>query len=561
MDRRPWHDWYPREVPTTLDYPLVPLTSLLTEAAGRYAERIALSFYGKTTTYHELLRDAYRFADALRRLGVGKGDRVALLLPNVPQYVICYFGILFAGGIVVQLNPLHVERELKRHIADAGAETIVCLDLLLPRVRNIRETAGLKRVIVTGIRERLPWLKRMLYPLVQKRSGSPPSFDPEAEQLFVLSRLLRSANPLPVEPDVDPEQDVAVLQYTGGTTGTPKGVMLTHRNLVANVRQCAAWMYRAGLGGEVMLTAVPLFHVYGMTVCMNFGLSIGAKLVLVPRFEIEQLLRTIHREKPTLFPGAPTMYIAINHHPRAAVRYRLDSIRCCISGSAPLPQEVQQQFETLTGGRLVEGYGLSECSPVTHANPLWERRKTGSIGLPWPDTDCKIVDHDSGEELPPNRIGELLIRGPQVMKGYWGRPEETAETLVDGWLRTGDMARMDEEGYFYIVDRKKDMIIAGGYNIFPREVEEALFEHPDVQEAAVIGIPDEYRGETVKAFVVRKPGTNVTEADLDAHCRARLAPYKVPRSYEFRESLPKSMVGKVLRRELKEAEEKERRQA
>lgn len=556
MERRPWHRFYPQEVPPTLDYPSSPVTSLLKEAANRFPERTALTFFGKTTSYRELLDRACRFADALLRLGVRPGMRVGLLLPNMPQYVIAYYGVLFAGGIVVQLNPLHVERELLRHLTDAEADTIVCLDLLLPRVRQIREKAGLKRIIVTGIREELPPVKKALYPFVQKRGGGAAGYDAEAEQLFVFHRLLRSAQPVPTEPKPDVHVDVAVLQYTGGTTGTPKGVMLTHANLTANVRQCGAWLYKIAEGQEIILAAVPLFHVYGMTVCMNFGLSVGANIVLVPKFEATDLLKTIHRCKPTIFPGAPTMYIAINHHPQAAVKYRLSSIRCCISGSAPLPLEVQQRFEQLSGGRLVEGYGLSECSPVTHVNPLWERRKAGSIGLPWPDTDSVIVGPDSLEPLPPNEIGELLIRGPQVMKGYWRRPEETAQTLVDGWLRTGDMAFMDEDGYFHIVDRKKDMIIAGGFNIFPREVEEVLFEHPEVKEAAVIGIPDDYRGETVKAYIVRKAGSDVAEAELDRFCRDKLASYKVPRVYEFRDSLPKTMVGKVWKKELREEPER-----
>lgn len=553
MDRRPWHTRYPQEVPPTLEYPSVPLTSLLSEAAEKYPDRTAITFFDKKTTYKALLAQSYRFADALKRLGLRKRDRVALLLPNMPQYIVGYYGILFAGGIVVQLNPLHVERELLRHLSDSGAETIVCLDLLLPRVRGIREKAGLKRIIVASVRDALPVVKKALYPIAQKRKGQPlPKYDAKAEQLFEFPRLLRGASPTPFTPSVDPREDVAVLQYTGGTTGAPKGVMLTHANLTANVRQCDSWLYKAEQGQETVLAAVPLFHVYGMTVCMNFGLSIGANIVLVPKFDIELLLKTIHRCKPTIFPGAPTMYIAINHHPLSAIKYDVSSIRCCISGSAPLPLEVQQQFERLTGGRLVEGYGLSECSPVTHANPIWGERKTGSIGLPWPDTDCRVVDPNNGEEVVCGTIGELLVRGPQVMKGYWNKPEETAAAMADGWLHTGDMAYTDEEGYFYIVDRKKDMIIAGGYNIFPREVEEVLFEHPDVQEAAVIGVPDEYRGETVKAFIVRKAGSIATESELDAHCRSRLAPYKVPRIYEFREELPKTMVGKVLRRELRE---------
>ncbi|MFK7691839.1 long-chain-fatty-acid--CoA ligase [Paenibacillus sp. HJGM_3] len=554
LTQRPWVTSYPNEIRPEQSIPAIPLTSYLKEAAVQYANRPALVYFGASMSYKELLDSAYRFAYALQRLGIEKGDRVALMLPNIPQYVICYYGTLLLGAIVVQTNPLYVERELIYHLNDSRADTIVCLDVLYSRIRSIREKVNLKRVIVTGIPDYLPTLKKWLYPVVQKRKGmKPPVIDLEKEGIFTLSRLLRQAEPRPVEPErIDPEEDVAVLQYTGGTTGTAKGVMLTHRNLVANVEQCRSWLYRMGPGQETVMAAVPLFHVYGMTVCMNFSVAVGGKLALIPRFEVDTLLQTIHKEKPTIFPGAPTMYIALNHHPKAAVKYQLTSVRCCISGSAPLPAEVQQQFEALSGGRLVEGYGLSECSPVTHANPIWEKRKTGSIGIPWPSTDCRIVDPETGEELAAGEVGEMEIRGPQVMKGYWNRPQETEAVLREGWLRTGDMASMDEEGYFYIVDRKKDMINAGGFKVFPREVEEVLFEHPSVLEAAVIGIPDEYRGESVKAYVVAKPGTTLTEEELDVYCRSKLAAYKVPRKYEFRETLPKSMVGKVLRRLLHE---------
>lgn len=554
MNQRPWLSSYPEEVRPEQEIPAIPLTNYLKDAARSYPNQTAISFLGGTMRYSELLDAAYRFAHSLQRLGVVKGDRVALMLPNVPQYVICYYGTLLLGAIVVQTNPLYVERELIHHLNDSQADTIVCLDLLYPRIRAIREKVKLKRIIVTGIPDYLPMLKKWLYPLVQKRQGKKPvHIDEHEEQIFLLRKLLKQAEPLPIEPvQLDPGEDIAVLQYTGGTTGTAKGVMLTHRNLVANVEQCRSWMYKTEYGQETMMAAVPLFHVYGMTVCMNFSIASGARISLLPRFEIEPLLRTIHAEKPTIFPGAPTMYIAINHHPLTAVKYDLSSVRCCISGSAPLPAEVQQRFEAITGGRLVEGYGLSECSPVTHLNPIWEKRKTGSIGLPWPSTDCRIIDPDTGEEQPVGAVGELEVSGPQVMKGYWNRSAETAEVLRDGWLRTGDMAYMDEEGYFYIVDRKKDMIIAGGYKIFPREVEDVLYEHPTVQEAAVIGIADNYRGESVKAYIVTKANVSVTEEELDRYCRSKLAAYKVPRVYEFREDLPKSMIGKVLRRVLQE---------
>jgi long-chain acyl-CoA synthetase len=554
LDQRPWLFSYPKEVKFQQDIPIVPITHYLEEAADRFPYHSAISFFGGTIRYKELLELSYRFSHALQRLGVQRGDRVALMLPNIPQYVICYYGALFLGAVVVQTNPLYVERELINHLNDSHADTIVCLDLLYPRIRAIREKVKLKRIIVTGIPDYLPYPKKWLYPFAQKRKGvQPVQIDEHQEQIFVLQNLLRKAPKHPFEQTVvNPEEDLAVLQYTGGTTGTAKGVMLTHRNLVANIEQCRSWMYRAVPGKETMLAVVPLFHVYGMTVCMNYSIAIGAKLVLIPRFDILTLLKTIHSEKPTFFPGAPTMYIALNNHPLTSVKYNLSSIRCCISGSAPLPSEVQNTFEALSSGRLVEGYGLSECSPITHVNPIWEKGKSGSIGLPWPNTDCRVVDSDSGVEMPVGEIGELEISGPQVMKGYWNRPEETAAVLKEGWLRTGDMGYMDEDGYFYIVDRKKDMIIAGGYKIFPREVEDVLFEHPSVLEAAVIGIPDDYRGESVKAYIIPKDGQSVTDEELDYYCRTKLASYKVPRVYEFRTELPKSMIGKVIRRVLKE---------
>lgn len=510
----------------------------------------ALNFLGKTMKYKVLIAEAYRFANALIDLGVSKGDRVALMLPSSPQYVICYYGVLFMGGTVVQTNPLYVEKELLHHLSDAAANTIVCLDLVYPRVKKIRDQVALRHVIVTSIKDYLPFPKNWLYPIVQKKKGAYVVIDYQKEPVISLKELISQASPKPVTVKLDPEKDVAVLQYTGGTTGTAKGVMLTHYNLVVNVRQCQAWMHKSEKGKESILTVVPLFHVYGMTICMNYGISMAGRLILVPKFEINSLLKAIHSQKPTIFPGAPTMYIAIINHPDVA-KYNISSINCCISASASLPIEVKQKFEQLTGGKLVEGYGLSEASPATHVNPIWGRNVKGSIGIPYPDTECKVIDSTTEEEVEPGQIGELIIKGPQVMKGYWNQPEETAATLKDGWLYTGDMGTMDEDGYFFIVDRKKDVIIAGGFNIYPRDIEEVLYEHPSVQEAAVIGVPDDYRGETVKAFIVLKQGAEVTESELNEFCRERLASYKVPRIYEFRADLPKTMIGKVLRRELK----------
>lgn len=551
---KPWIASYPPETAPSLEYPRVPLTHFLEQAAAEFPDHPALYFMGRRITYRELLAMSYQFANALIKRGVKKGDRVAVMLPNSPQAVIGYYGSLMAGATVVMTNPLYTERELIHQLNDSGAETIITLDLLYSRVAAVKASTPLKRLMITSVGDFLPFFKKMLYPLVQKKQGHHPQITYGGDVEPFLSVLKESAIN-PVTPEVDPEKDIALLQYTGGTTGLAKGVMLTHRNLVANALQCQAVMYKFVRGRERILAALPLFHVYGMTTVMNKGISIAAEIILVPKFNVKQILKLIDKTKPTLFPGAPTMYIGLINHPDLP-KYDLSSIAACVSGSAPLPVEVQRRFEELTGGRLVEGYGLTEASPVTHSNPIWGKRISGSIGLPWPDTDCRIVDPSTGEELPQGEIGELAVKGPQVMLGYWNRPEETAAVLRDGWLLTGDMGYMDADGYFYVVDRKKDMIIAGGYNIYPREVEEVLFEHSAVQEAAVIGVPDPYRGETVKAFIVLKEGAQVSEEELERHCRQRLAAYKIPRIYEFRKELPKTMVGKVLRRQLLEEEKK-----
>jgi long-chain acyl-CoA synthetase len=549
----PWLASYPAEIPPQLEISNIHVTEWLQQAAEKYAHKEAIFFMGTRIRFGELYALAQKFAENLIRRGLKAGDRVSLMLPNCPQYVIAYYGTLYAGGVVVQTNPLYAEHDLSHQLIDSEAKFIVCLDLVYPRLRKVLPATFLRMVIVTGIQNYLPFPKNMLYPLIQKRKGILKPIDYEADGLVRWNEMIRplEQNKTQLQAVGNPD-DVAVLQYTGGTTGKAKGAMLTHRNLVANVEQCQAWMYRCRPGEETLIAAVPLFHVYGMTVCMNYCMSIGARLVLVPRFDVKMLLQTIHRERPTLFPGAPTMYIAVINHPELK-RYRLDSIHTCISGSAPLPREVQEKFESLTGGKIVEGFGLSEAAPVTHCNPIWGRNVNGSIGVPWPSTDAKIIDAE-GRDARLGEVGELIVRGPQVMKGYWNQPEETAVTLKDGWLHTGDLAYMDEAGYFYIVDRKKDVIIASGFKVYPREVEEVLFEHSAVQEAAVVGAPDPYRGETVKAFIVLKEGRSVTEEELDTFCREKLAPYKVPRLYEFRRELPKSFIGKTLRRVLVDEE-------
>ncbi len=552
---RPWLESYPEGVPRSLDYPRVPLQHLLEEAARRFPDHPAIIYYGRRISYQELDELTRMIAAALHELGVRKGDRVSLNLPNLPQFVIAFYGTLRLGAIAVQTNPMYTERELIELVEDSGAETMITLDLLYPRVAAIQPKTHLKRVILTGAGEFLPGLKRALYPLKLRLEGKRVKLGGKGKgEFYRFGELLRSCRTLrPPKVELSPEEDVAVLQYTGGTTGMPKGAMLTHWNLVANALQTRAWFLQAEEGEERTLAVLPFFHVYGMTVAMNLTVALGSAMILVPRFQIDEVLKLISKFRPTMFPGAPTIYVALNSHPHIK-RYRISSIKECISGSAPLPVEVKRRFEELTGGRLVEGYGLSEASPVTHCNPLDGRDVPGSIGIPLPDTDAKIVDPESGEELGVGEVGELLVRGPQVMKGYWRRPEETAQALRGGWLHTGDIARMDERGYFYIVDRRKDVIIASGYNVYPREVEEVIHQHPKVAEAAVIGVPDPYRGETVKAFIVPKEGEELDEEELLAFLRERLARYKVPKLIEFRESLPKTAVGKVLKRELRAQE-------
>ncbi|MUV39381.1 Long-chain-fatty-acid--CoA ligase [Lentibacillus sp. JNUCC-1] len=553
MAQKRWHKHYPKEIPKTIDYDQAPLHAFLLSSAESYPKKKALHFMGKDMSYEELLGEAKQMAGYFQRLGVSKGDRISIMLPNCPQSVIAYYGALMAGATVVQTNPLYTERELEYQLKDSGSKIIVCLDILFPRVTNIKEETDIEHVIVTGIKDYLPFPKNLVYPFIQKKQYKMVVNVTPSKDTHVWKSIINEAPPVYEIVDVDPLEDLALLQYTGGTTGYPKGVMLTHYNLVANVQMCKAWLYNIKESQETILGVLPFFHVYGMTTVMNMSIMISAKMVLMPKFEPEDVLKAIEKQKPTLFPGAPTIYIGLLNHPKLK-NYDLSSIEACISGSAPLPVEVQQQFETITGGRLVEGYGLTESSPVTHANFVWAERVNGSIGVPWPDTDSKVIDMATMEEAPIGEVGEIAVKGPQIMKGYWNNEEETIQTLKDGWLYTGDMGYMDENGYFYIVDRKKDMIIAGGYNIYPREVEEVLYEHEAIQEAAVAGVPDPYRGETVKAYIVLKPGYKTTEEELNKHCRKHLAPFKVPRIYEYMEELPKTAVGKILRRKLVDGE-------
>jgi long-chain acyl-CoA synthetase len=538
-------------VPHAIEYPERPLQHLLDDAAARFPDRAAVTFFGRDLTFSELRGLADRFAGALRALGLQKGDRVSLHLPNCPQFIVAYYGTLKAGGIVVPFNPLYVEREVATQMADSGATIAVTLDLFVDRVRAARVGSRLGHIVVTRINEFFGSLFRMLYPLRARRQGQWPalSFDATTHAFARVLEAAPVAAPAAQRPD-----EVAVLLYTGGTTGTPKGAMLTHRNLVANAHQSASWNPTPPTEVLSIVGVLPFFHSYAMTAVMNGSIVLGRRMVLLPRFETEAVLKAIHRYRPTQFAGVPTMYNALCSHPRVG-RYDLRSILACTSGAAPLPPEVQSRFERTTGVPVLEGYGLTEASPITHITPLRGLHKPGSIGVPVPDTDARIMDLETGTHvLPQGEIGELVIRGPQVMAGYWNRPDETALTLRDGWLYTGDVARMDADGFFYIVDRKKEMLITGGFNVYPREIEDVLYAHPAVLEAALIGVRDLHRGEVGKAFVVLRPGARATADELIAYCREHVAPFKVPATVVFRETLPKSMIGKVLRRVLAEEE-------
>jgi len=551
-----WLTHYPPTIPHTIDYPQKTLHQFLKETSTQFPDKVAIHFLGRELTFKEVYDQSLKLANYLINIGLEKGDRVAIMLPNCPQAVISYYGVLMAGGIVVQTNPLYTERELEYQLNDSGAEILITLDLLYPKAAKMKAITPVKHLIVTGIKDYLPFLKRLLYPLVQKKQQQVIVKIEEKDDEKLFSSIIDANEAREIEISVDPIEDVALLQYTGGTTGFPKAAMLTHHNLISNTLMASYWMYRCERGKESILGVLPFFHVYGMTAVMNLSIMEGYKMILLPRFDPETTLKTIQKQRPTLFPGAPTIYIALLNHPKLK-NYDLSSIKACISGSAPLPVEVQEQFEKVTGGKLIEGYGLTEASPVTHANFLWDgERIKGSIGVPWPDTEARIISLETGEDAKVKEIGELIVRGPQIMKGYWNKPDETEAVLRDGWLYTGDLGYIDEHGYFYIVDRKKDMIIASGYNIYPREVEEVLYEHPKIQEAVVIGVPDAYRGETVKAFIVLKEGAECSEEELRAFMKGKLAPYKVPKIYEFRKELPKTAVGKILRRALAEEEKK-----
>jgi long-chain acyl-CoA synthetase len=549
----PWLAHYEPGVPPTLEYPALPLHGLLEQTAARYPQRIATVFFGAQLSYRALNAAADRFAHALLSFGLKRGDRVALMLPNCPQFLIAFYGTLKAGGVVTAVNPLYTPRELEHQLNDAGVETLVTLTKFYPTVEAVRAKTALQRVIVTNIKESFPAALRLLFTLFKERKEGHRVRLRGVAATYWLRDVLsaqRTANGPGIT--VDPG-DTALLQYTGGTTGTPKGAMLKHAGLVANTLQIRAWLSDFQEAAETMLLALPLFHIFGMGACMSLMVHGAGTMILLPQFRTSDVLQAVSKYRATLFPGVPSMYVALNNSPELR-RVNLKSLRHCFSGAAPLPQEVQQRFEAHIGGHLVEGYGMTEANACV-INPLRGARKPGSIGIPIPDVEARIVDLATGTQtLPPGEVGELAVRCPQQMQGYWHKPDETAQVLRDGWIYTGDIARMDAEGFFYLVDRKKEMILSGGFNVYPRDVEEVLYMHSQVQEAAVIGTPDAFLGECVKAFVVPRDGVSPMPDEIIEFCRQHLVAYKVPKQVEFRASLPKTLVGKVLRRVLIEEE-------
>jgi long-chain acyl-CoA synthetase len=546
--QNPWKDSYPVDIKWDSNIDPATLPALFDQAVKSFAARPCLSFLGKKTTYRETGEMVARFAKGLQGIGVGKGTRVGLCLPNSPFYVIAYYGALKTGATVVNFNPLYAEKEIESQITDSRTEVMVTLNVpqIQPKVEGMLGRTPLKKIVFCELADALPPLKGLVFAFLKKNGGNV-----REDAAHAAFRTLVRNDGRPAPADIAPG-DVAVLQYTGGTTGVPKAAMLTHANLTANIRQVHLWFTGGAPApeGEKMLAVLPFFHVFSMTVQMNLTLITGAELIMLPKFELKNMLKTITREKPTIFAGVPTLYKAIAGYPDIK-RYDLTSLKLCLSGGAPLPETTRAEFRALTGLDLVEGYGLSETSPLATGNPVKGLRKINSIGLPVPRTEIKIADMDTGAQVLPGKEGEICIRGPQVMKGYWNRPEETAAVFdAQGFLRTGDIGYMDADGYIFIVDRIKDMIIASGFKVFPRRVEDAILEHPAVAEVMVAGLKDDYRGETVKAWIVLKEGSTATERDFRDFLHVRLAPYEMPKLMEFRQSLPRTLIGKPDRKTL-----------
>ena len=547
-----WFKSYDPGVPHQLDYPEVPLSDLLIKTAKQYPDKDAVHFYNYQLTYKELLDKVYMMAAGLQNMGVKKGDKVGIMLPNCPQYIISYYATLMAGGVVVQISPFYTHDEMEKIIKDSGAKTIVCLDLISGKIAEFKEQFAIKNVVLVSLASTLPMLKGMLYRM--KLWGTFDAMHNDyLEDIVDFDYLLNSEvkNLREINVDVDPD-DLAVLQYTGGTTGVPKGAMLTHRNLVSNTWMLKAWS-QIGDCEERVLAVLPLFHAYGMTVSMNYCIAVAGEIILMPRFNAAHVAEAMKQFKPTFFPAIPTIYQAMAKY-LDKQNIKLECLRDCISGAAPLPAEVKKFFEKVTGATLVEGYGLSEASPVTHSNPLRGVSKPSCIGVPLPGTDCKICDAETFEELPQGSQGELVIKGPQVMQGYYKNEAENEQAIHDGWLFTGDIAYMDEDGYFHIAGRSKNMIKSAGLNVYPIEVEEAIRKLDEVEDAAVIGVPDEDKGERVKAFIILKKGHEFDKKKMNEHCHKYLAGYKCPSFYELIDEIPKTMIGKTLYRKLRERE-------
>ena len=549
----PWFSSYDKGVPHDIVIPEGGLQNILDTAAETYGQREAIVFQNTHISYRELKELAEKLAASLRRRGVRPGDRVSIMLPNLPQTFIAFWGVMKAGAVAVMTNPLYMESELTHQIKDSGAKHLITLDIFWPKIAALREQLELDVCYVTRVRDALKFPLSWLQPFSARRQGTwvPVPFD--GKEVVAWKDLFKTTERLSVEV-TDAHETIALLQYTGGTTGLSKGAMLTHANLLANLTQLMAIIQQPPEKEHVFLALLPLFHVFGLTITLLLPARMAARVVPMPRYVPADMLEAVKKYQFTAFIGAPSVYISLLQQKNLA-QYDLHHIIFCISGSAPMPVEWLKKFEEVTGTPITEGFGLTEASPVTHANPVFGKQKPGSIGVPVPGTLARIVDTEDGERvLAHNEIGELVIKGPQVMKGYWNRPEETARTIRDGWLYTGDIAYMDEEGYFYIVDRKKDLIIVGGYNVYPREIDEVLHTHPKIREAVTVGVNHRSRGETVKAYIVPEEGANLTVPEVVAFCRQKLASFKVPRLIEFREELPKTMVGKVLRRILREEE-------
>ncbi len=556
---QPWIQSYDPEASRTINYESEPLYAYLEKAAHTFPKRKAIVFRNWKLTYAGLQRKVDAMAAELQRHGLKKGDRVAIMLPNLPQTIISFWAVLRSGCVAVMTNPLYMETELLHQIKDSGAKSMITLDLLWDKINPLREQLGVEKYFITRISDCLAFPLNLLYTFKTKREGKWKDIPHDGVRVFPWLPLTKGKQK-PTDPHIAPKKDLAILQYTGGTTGVSKGCMLSHWNVGCNVQQMASMLYALSKDTHhTILGLLPYFHVYGLTVCIAFATSLNATLAPIPRYVPKDVLEAISKLRPTIFPGAPSVYMSLLHQKEIA-NYDISSIMYCLSGSAPMPMEGITRFKELAGAEIIEGYGLTEASPVTHLNPLKGKRKPGTIGLPFPDTDVRIVDMEVGTvQLKPGQVGEMIIKGPQVMLGYWNRPDETASTLRNDWLYTGDIATMDEEGYFSIVDRKKDMIIQSGYNVYPREIDEVLIQHPKVKEAVAVGVPHPSRGEIIKAYVVPADGETIERSEIIAFCRKKLANYKVPKQVELREDLPKTIVGKVLRRSLR-AEEEEKLQ-